>query len=208
MEPIPPNWKGICQAGVRFNPSSCNRKLIGARWFVEGQKAENPHIFYSTDEVESPLDVNGHGTHTASTTAGSLVQNVSFMGVATGVAKGGAPRAHIAVYKVCWNNLGCSTADILGAFDYAISDGVDVISASIGSDPPFLPFEYGYAKGAFHAVAKGIVVVFSAGNAGPVTQTVGNTAPWILTVAAGTIDRSFPTKFTLGNNATYTVWTT
>ncbi|XXG66926.1 hypothetical protein AAC387_Pa06g0384 [Persea americana] len=204
MGPIPTKWRGICQEGVHFNASNCNRKLIGARWFVGGQKDKDPHILDRTDEVESPLDVSGHGTHTASTAAGSLVQNVSFMGVATGVAKGGAPRAHIAVYKVCWNNLGCTTADILGAFDCAISDGVDVISASIANNPPFVASGDGYAMGTFHAVAKGIVVVFSAGNAGPVTQTVDNTAPWILTVAAGTIDRSFPTKFTLGNNATYT----
>ena len=52
----------------------------------------------------------------------------------------------------------------------------------------------------------GIVVVSSAGNSGPVAQSVDNTAPWMLTVGTSTIDRSFPTKVTLGNNATYTVY--
>jgi hypothetical protein len=59
--------------------------------------------------------------------------------------------------------------------------------------------------GSFHAVAKGIVVVCSAGNSGPYSETVINSAPWIVTVAAGTLDRTFLTKITLGNNSTYVV---
>lgn len=205
MEPVPTRWKGICQEGVNFSASNCNNKIIGARWFVAGLLAEHPHIFDRTNEVESPRDMNGHGTHTASTAAGSLVEDVSFMGVAAGVARGGAPRAHIAVYKVCWADIGCSDADILKAFDSAIPDRVDVVSASIASNPPFANYLEGYAIGAFYAVAKGITVVFAAGNAGPATQTVANTAPWMLTVGASTIDRSFPTAITLGNNVTYMV---
>jgi dihydroorotase-like cyclic amidohydrolase len=78
------------------------------------------------------------------------------------------------------------------AIDDAIHDGVDVLSLSIGG-----PSEY---PGTLHAVANGITVVFSAGNDGPVTQTVENVSPWLLTVAAATVDRLFPTVITLGNN--------
>ncbi|KAJ8650264.1 hypothetical protein MRB53_003287 [Persea americana] len=42
----------------------------------------------------------------------------------------------------------------------------------------------------------------AAGNAGPRPNTLVNTAPWILTVGASTIDRSFPTAITLGSNRT------
>lgn len=206
MSPIPSRWKGICQQGDRFNASNCNKKLIGARWFVKGLLAEldDPTILTLLGDILSPRDSQGHGTHTTSTAAGSMVQNTSFMGLAHGVAKGGAPQARIAVYKACWE-LGCTTADILSAFDYAIHDGVDVLSLSLGADPPLPPYvdPSDYAMGAFHAVARGISVVCAAGNAGPVVATVGNTAPWIMTVGASTIDRSFPTAITLGNNITY-----
>lgn len=49
-------------------------------------------------------------------------------------------------------------------------------------------------------MASGITVVVSAGNDGPSEQTVKNSSPWLLTVAAATVDRSFPTVVTLGNN--------
>nr|GME12289.1 subtilisin-like protease SBT5.6 [Ipomoea batatas] len=35
MEPVPLSWKGICKEGHAFNSSHCNRKLIGAQYFVE-----------------------------------------------------------------------------------------------------------------------------------------------------------------------------
>ena len=42
-------------------------------------------------------------------------------------------------------------------------------------------------------------VVYAAGNLGPAQQVVSNSAPWVITVAASKIDRSFPTVITLGN---------
>lgn len=154
----------------------------------------------------SPRDAVGHGTHTASTAAGSLVENASFAGLARGLARGGAPAAWLAVYKICWSTGGCSSADLLAAFDDAISDGVDVLSVSLGASPPLPSYvDDTLAIGSFHAVAKGITVVCSGGNSGPYPQTVTNTAPWIITVAASTIDRAFPTAITLGNNQTFVV---
>lgn len=38
---------------------------------------------------------------------------------------------------------------------------------------------------------------------GPIPQTIDDTSPWILTVAASSIDRSFRTLITLGNNRTF-----
>ncbi|KAJ6752366.1 hypothetical protein OIU85_002767 [Salix viminalis] len=148
------------------------------------------------------------GTHTASTAAGGFVENVSYKGLGLGTVRGGAPRARLAIYKVCWNVLGgwCSAADVLKAFDEAIHDGVDVLSLSLGYPPPLFSDtdeRDGIAIGSFHAVTKGITVVCSAGNAGPFSQTVLNTSPWILNVAASTIDRAFLTPITLGNNKTF-----
>ncbi|GMP37763.1 hypothetical protein CsSME_00009308 [Camellia sinensis var. sinensis] len=204
MGKVPDHWRGICQEGEEFNSSNCNRKIIGARWYVKGYEAEFGKL-NTSDKVEflSPRDASGHGTHTASTAAGALVENASFVGLAQGVARGGAPSAWLAIYKVCWSTGGCSSADLLAAFDDAIFDGVNVLSVSLGSYPPLASYvEDVLSIGSFHAAAEGISVVCSAGNSGPYPQTVTNTAPWTITVAANTIDRAFPTMIILGNNQT------
>ncbi|KAH9657072.1 subtilisin-like protease SBT3.9 [Citrus sinensis] len=204
MGEIPPRWNGICQEGEGFNRSNCNRKIIGARWYVKGYEAEFGKL-NSSDRVEflSPRDAVGHGTHTSSTAAGGMVKDASFLGLAQGLARGGAPLAWLAIYKICWAPGGCSSADLLAAFDDATFDGVDVISLSLGSSLPLSTYVDDIISiGSFHAVAKGISVVCSAGNSGPYPQTVINTAPWVITVAASTIDRAFPTAITMGNNQT------
>ncbi|CAL5058929.1 unnamed protein product [Urochloa decumbens] len=192
--PIPARWRGVCQTGVEFNATSCNRKLIGARWYTGGVDAKK----LDDGEFMSARDMNGHGTHVASMIAGSPVRNVSYGGgLAAGVARGGAPRARLAVYKVCWTIGGegtCDEAAILAGIDHAINDGVDVLSLSLGLGSP------NEFPGTLHAVARGIPVVFAAGNDGPAAQTVENAVPWVLTVAASTMDRSFPTVVSLGNN--------
>lgn len=201
---VPSRWKGICQEGEGFNHSHCNRKIIGARWYVKGYEAEFGKL-NTSDGIEflSPRDAVGHGTHTASTASGALVKNANFMGLAQGLARGGAPSSWLAVYKVCWATGACSSADLLAAFDDAVFDGVDVLSVSLGESPPLAPYvDDAVSIGSFHAVARGISVVCSGGNSGPYPQTVTNTAPWIITVAASTIDRGFPTAITLGNNQT------
>ncbi|KAG8056417.1 hypothetical protein GUJ93_ZPchr0002g26699 [Zizania palustris] len=183
--PPPSRWKGICQVGPSFGANSCNRKIIGARWYADD--IENSTF---AKEILSPRDTGGHGTHTASTAGGNIVHNVSFRGIAAGTARGGAPRARLAIYKACWSEH-CSNAGMLKAMDDAVHDGVDVLSLSI-SGPDEDP-------GTLHVVANGISVVYSAGNDGPTAQTVKNSSPWLLTVAATTMDRSFPVVITLGN---------
>ncbi|XXG76247.1 hypothetical protein AAC387_Pa08g0639 [Persea americana] len=203
MGPIPTRWKGACEGGDQFKSTNCNRKLIGARWFVKGllEIIKEPINTTAGMKYLSPRDAMGHGTHTSSTAAGSLVHNVSYKGLALGTARGGAPRARLAMYKACWNTRGvCSNADILKAFDEAIHDGVDVLSLSLGSGETYTLDVI--AVGSLHAVFKGITVVCAAGNSGPSSESVTNVAPWIITVAASTMDRSFPTPITLGNNRT------
>ncbi|XP_049935917.1 subtilisin-like protease SBT3.9 [Nymphaea colorata] len=207
LGPAPATWRGTCQAGQDFNTSNCNKKIIGARFFAKGIIAKFGGLPSAT-EYRSPRDANGHGTHTASTAAGSFVKNANYGGLAFGVARGGAPRARLAIYKACWGPGSCESADVIAAIDSAIHDGVDIISISVGKNEPPQPFFLGdesdISIGGFHAVARGITIVCSGGNAGPFPQKVTNGAPWILTVAATTIDRSFPTAITLGNNRTLT----
>uniref|UniRef100_A0A6N2KJ11 Subtilisin-like protease fibronectin type-III domain-containing protein n=1 Tax=Salix viminalis TaxID=40686 RepID=A0A6N2KJ11_SALVM len=196
LGPVPSKWKGVCVGGKDFASSSCNRKLIGARFFCNGYEATNGKM-NETTEYRSPRDSDGHGTHTASIAAGRYVFPASTFGYARGVAAGMAPKARLAAYKVCWN-AGCYDSDILAAFDAAVSDGVDVISLSVGGVvvPYYLD---AIAIGSFGAVDRGVFVSASAGNGGPGGLTVTNVAPWVTTVGAGTIDRDFPADVKLGN---------
>ncbi|KAK2648565.1 hypothetical protein Ddye_016054 [Dipteronia dyeriana] len=191
MPPAPKRWRGICQEGQSFNSSNCNRKLIGARFFIKGHHvASMSSSLNIIHEYVSPRDSHGHGTHTSSTAAGSSVPMASVLGNGAGVARGMAPAAHIAVYKVCWFT-GCYSSDILAAMDVAIRDGVDVLSLSLGGFP--LPlFDDTIAIGSFRAMEHGISVVCAAGNNGPIQYSVANIAPWIATVGASTLDRRFP----------------
>ncbi|CDP13953.1 unnamed protein product [Coffea canephora] len=66
---VPPKWKGACVPGRDFLATSCNRKLIGARYFSNGYEATNGKM-NETTEYRSPRDSDGHGTHTASIAAG------------------------------------------------------------------------------------------------------------------------------------------
>ncbi|KDP42719.1 hypothetical protein JCGZ_23659 [Jatropha curcas] len=188
--PPPAKWKGECVTGGNF--TGCNKKVIGARYY----NLENGDP--QSEDEQSPADTDGHGTHTSSTVAGVAVSGASLYGIANGTARGGVPSARIAMYKVCWENSGCSDMDLLAGFDDAIADGVDIISTSIGGWPRSF-FEDPIAIGSFHAMKKGILTSCSSGNDGPTLATVENVAPWIMTVAASTIDRRFITPIKLGN---------
>ncbi|KAJ9670536.1 hypothetical protein PVL29_026829 [Vitis rotundifolia] len=200
LGPIPSSWKGECETGTNFTSSSCNRKLIGARFFSKGYEATLGPIDESK-ESKSPRDDDGHGTHTATTAAGSVVEGASLFGFAEGTARGMATRARIAAYKVCWVG-GCFSTDILAALDKAVEDNVNILSLSLGGGMSDY-YRDSVAMGAFGAMEKGILVSCSAGNSGPSPYSLSNVAPWITTVGAGTLDRDFPAFVSLGNGHNY-----
>ena len=197
--PVPARWKGVCEAGTGFSPKFCNKKLIGARAYFKGYEAAAGKIDETVD-FRSARDSIGHGSHTAFTAAGHMLDGADLFGMAKGVAAGMSCTARIAAYKACYAR-GCATSDVLAAIDQAVSDGVDVLSLSIGgSSKPYHTDILAIAS--LGAVQHGVFVAAAAGNAGPSSSTVINTAPWIMTVAASTMDRSFPSIITLGNGET------
>lgn len=220
--PAPATWAGTCVAGEGFTPAlHCNNKLIGAQYFNSvwvSQKGSVKHWteFYSPrDSVAGANGHGGHGSHTSSTAGGNASNPATLSGpvpVALGGASGMAPRARLAMYKVCFtytdptatdgtgSSNTCYTGDSVSAIDKAVADGVNVINFSISGSQTSVndPVEQAFLR----AASAGVFVAASAGNSGP-AQAVSHVSPWLTTVAASTHDRSFTGSTTLGNGTTY-----
>ena len=172
-------YYGLCSPidGAPF----CNEKLIGV------------YDFTGT----GPEDDNGHGSHTASTTAGNVV-DASLVGPTITIDRpisGVAPHANLITYKACVTTpaIGtCPLSALLLAIDQATADAVDVVNFSIGggSSDPWTDFD---AQAMLNGRAAGVFFSVSAGNEGPGASTVGSPAdaPWVMAVAANTHDREF-----------------
>ncbi len=178
------DYLGVCDptTGDPAYATACNDKLVGAFTYV----ATEP------DEIISPEDSEGHGSHTASTVAGNTV-DVVFQGVSTTIS-GVAPHAQIIAFDVCVPtppNGACYGDATVAAVDDAIASGVDVINYSIsgGSNPYNDPVELAFLA----ATEAGIFVSTSAGNAGDTTgeSSVAHRSPWVSTVAAASHARIF-----------------
>ncbi len=185
----PQNWNGECQTGERFEETACNNKLIGARWFIDGAEASGP---IDEGEIRSARDVDGHGSHTATTAAGRRL-SASIFGTQIGTVQGIAPRARVAAYKACWlrpdaQRASCNTSDLASAIDAAVADGVDIINYSVGSSMRRIAAADDVALLA--AAKAGVFSVVAAGNEGPNLSTIGSPAgaPWVITAAASTRD--------------------
>jgi subtilisin family serine protease len=204
--PPPAKWAGTCVAGPGFTTAMCNNKVLGARFYASDFLASGAVL--SNTEFLSPRDGDAHGSHTASTSSGNgNVKILNASGVPTGIMSGVAPRARLAIYKVCWTatataQTGCYGADTLQAIDDAVADGVDVINFSVGGTQNNYvdPVETAY----LNATAAGVVVVAAAGNDGPTANTVSHIGPWMLTAASGNTDRNAGGgDFTAGNGTVY-----
>ena len=188
FEPLE-DWNGICEAGEDFAETDCNNKLIGARFYIDGAEASGP---VDEGEIRSPRDVDGHGTHTATTAAGNRVK-ASIFDTSIGRVEGVAPRARVAVYKACWlrpdqQRATCNTSDLANAIDVAVADGVDVINYSVGSSLDRITAPDDVAL--LGATRAGVLAVVAAGNEGPNLSTIGSPAggPWAITAAASSRD--------------------
>ncbi|XP_042028494.1 subtilisin-like protease SBT2.4 [Salvia splendens] len=192
-------FSGSCEGGPLFPMSSCNGKIVSARFYASGARAAatlNPAV-----DLMSPYDAVGHGSHVASTAAGNHGVPVVVDGFFYGRASGMAPRARIATYKAIYPTVG-TLADVLAAIDQAVLDGVDVLSLSIGPDGP--PDDRVTFLGAFDifmlsARKAGVFVAQAVGNQGPAPYSVVSYSPWSFGVAASNTDRSYPGTLILGN---------
>src|SRR5437762_2585808 len=142
----------------------------------------------------NPLDCNGHGSHVAGTAAGSGVTSAgtTYTGpynAATlaapdsfSIGPGVAPKADLYAVRV----FGCEgpTDVTVDAIEWAVDNDMDVINMSLGST--FGSKDEPSAVASTNAAKAGVIVVASAGNAGPSPYVVGSpsTADGAISVAA------------------------
>lgn len=191
---------GVIDSGTQIgHPSFANDPMCG---FSNSNPKLHPRDCTQTDVngvcdgPDANADANdGHGVHTASTAAGNLIDNTvsPTPGLPDGVSMAGvAPCASIYAYRVADHGNGAFYSDyLIAALENTIIDQVDVVNYSIGqhcgtgnpwSDQGFLDME-----------ASDIFVAASAGNTradcpNPAGH-VGNNGPWVMTVAASTLDQ-------------------
>ena len=178
----PQDFHGACQDGEGWDAGTCNRKLLSARWFVDGFGAD--HV--RTSSSLSARDDDGHGSEMASIAAGNAGVSVLVHDQRLGRYGGLAPQARLAVYKACWtapdpDQDGCATADLVTAIDQATRDGVDVLNLSVGGPPTFDTVE----RALLGAAEADIVVVAAAGNHGS-RSYAAHPGPWVTTVGSTT----------------------
>ena len=128
--------------------------------------------------TRTPSDINGHGTHVASTIVGT--------GAASdGVNKGVAPGADLIVGKVLGGVDGYGADSwVLAGMQWAAESGADIVSMSLGdptpsdgSDPMSMAVDNLTAQ-------YGSLFVIAAGNAGPESISAPGAAASALTVGA------------------------
>ena len=157
----------------------CNDKLIGM------------YDFTSTSPNRSGNDLDGHGSHTASTIVGN--HWIAPFGGGTFEISGVAPHANVIAYRVCTS--GCPTTASSQAVNQAVIDGADVLNFSISGGVS--PWGDSVSIAFRNAVDAGIFVAASAGNDGPVAGSTNHTEPWVETVAASTKDNVVGFRFNL-----------
>ncbi|MFF0435586.1 S8 family serine peptidase [Streptomyces sp. NPDC004327] len=158
----------VLDTGVDLNNADVKDRVTATRSFVPG--------------AATVQDGNGHGTHVASTIAGSGANS-------DGKYKGVAPGADLLVGKVLNDGGNALSSWIIDGMEWAAAQGADIVSMSLGgsastpSDPKTQVVDR-------LSATTGTLFVISAGNSGPGATTVTSpgTADFALTV--GAVDKS------------------
>ncbi|MFD5205725.1 S8 family serine peptidase [Streptomyces anulatus] len=156
----------VLDSGVDLTHADLTSRIAESKSFVAG---------------ESVSDGYGHGTHVASTIAGT--------GAASGGKyKGVAPGADLLIGKVLNNKGGGDFAEVLAGMEWAAAQGADIISMSLGTTATDSTDALTEAVDELSA-STGTLFVIAAGNYGPDEISIATpaTAPSALTV--GAVDR-------------------
>lgn len=167
-----PELDGFPKVNATTDLGLTSRKIIVARNYGEG----------------SANDTKGHGTAVAMVAAGST--NTGPYGSITGIA----PKAYLGNYKVFPDDMEGAPLDlILRALEDAVSDGMDIVNLSLGSQPAQRPESDFFVQALERAAEAGVLVVVAAGNDGPDLNTIASpaTAPNALAIGGAQNDRVY-----------------
>ncbi|WP_411077623.1 S8 family peptidase [Streptomyces sp. cmx-10-25] len=157
----------VLDTGIDLNHADVKDRVVAQQSFVP--------------DVTSVQDGHGHGTHVASTVAGSGADS-------GGKFKGVAPGADLMVGKVLNDGGGGDFSWVMNGMEWAVAQGADIVNMSLGgtATAPDDPITETVER---LTATTGTLFVVAAGNAGPGRTTIGTpgTADSALTV--GAVDR-------------------
>ena len=187
---------GIVDTGIWYNHEALGKgfgegkkvaggwDFVGDGWIMGGERKPDA----------DPVDENGHGTHVAGILAGSVE---GWQGV--------APEAELHSYKVFGPSDSTSASIIIEAFIQAYEDGMDIITASLGSAS-------GYSDNPLALVAnriagEGVIVTVAAGNTGSVGPFYpSNGGAGDLTLSIASADVATTNNVSLVRPSYFTSW--
>lgn len=151
----------VIDTGCDLNHEDIKNNLVDGYNFVEINK--------------DPIDRNGHGTHVAGTIA-AINNGRGIVGV--------APKTRIMPIKALDDSGMGSNNNVGDAIVWAIENGADIITMSLGSEYPSLAIE----KALILAEKKNVIVFCAAGNSG-IKNDVNFPARYDETISIGAINK-------------------
>ncbi|MFE7463882.1 S8 family serine peptidase [Streptomyces sp. NPDC057499] len=158
----------ILDTGVDLTHPDVKGRVVTAKSFIDG--------------VATVQDGHGHGTHVASTVAGS--------GAASdGRYKGVAPGADLLIGKVLGDSGSGPDSGVIAGMEWAVDQGADIINMSLGSpgDPEDNPSTEAVDR---LSASSDALFVVAAGNEGPGESTLGSPGAADAALTVGAVDKA------------------
>ena len=171
----------ILDTGIDATHIELNDSIVATENFVDGS---------------SDLDEHGHGTHVSGiVTANGVYEITNDYGYTSpNYATGVAPEAGLMVGKVC-GAAGCYESDIMAGIEWAVNQGADVLSLSLGTHDWHTMNENCDSDGGLivgkvnWAVSHGVVTVISAGNEGETANGISSPGCASGAIAVGAVNK-------------------
>lgn len=183
---------GVIDTGIDYNHPDLKGSYKGGYDFVDNDSDPMEATYQEWKDSGKP-EFNGssyytyHGTHVSGSIAASK-ENSS-----PAALKGVAPDVDLYAYRVLGPYGSGSTAAVMAGIDKSVTDGMDVINLSLGSNinDPLNPSSIAVNN----AMLSGVVTVVAAGNTGPNEKTLGSpgSAALGITVGASDVSVTIPT---------------